>query len=83
MKKSKFIMIMFFLVCFSCQNKTGDDENKVCKVNDPLTDLPWLKEVMINGKNPDIIITEYLNVLIRMAQVRAEPVLLWNHVQVA
>ena len=39
-------MIMFFLVCFSCQNKTGDDENKVCKVNDPLTDLPWLKAVI-------------------------------------
>ena len=46
MKKSKFIMIMFFLVCFSCQNKTSDDENKVCKVNDPLTDLPWLKAVI-------------------------------------
>lgn len=33
----------------SCENKGEENPKKtVCNVNDPLTDLPWLKEI-VNG----------------------------------
>ena len=70
MKKSKLLLLIFLVVCWSCKSETDAGENEenpkggidnvdeinvieACNVDNPLTDLPWLKE-MVDGVEKDI-----------------------------
>jgi hypothetical protein len=43
LKAFLFFMLLTSLALVSCKND-DDDGDKVCSVNDPITELPWLKK---------------------------------------
>ena len=44
MKKFSYLMMLVFLVGFSCQEKSEEPVFEACGVKDPLNELAWLAE---------------------------------------
>ena len=46
MKKLYFILLVIYLMGTACKEKEEEPKEQICNVNNPLTDLPWLKEII-------------------------------------
>jgi len=61
MKKSGFWILIFFLSVFSCNDE--DKISDVCNVDDPATDVEWIRELInsleANENHSQIILYQY------------------------
>lgn len=50
MKKLIIITIIIFLTLPACKKKDTINDTKICGVNDPATELPWLAEIIAKAE---------------------------------
>ncbi|HOA46503.1 MAG: hypothetical protein BWX65_00708 [Bacteroidetes bacterium ADurb.Bin057] len=54
MKKIIYALV-FFLVLFGCDKENKTQNDKFCKVDDPINELIWLKNIIAEASNPTTI----------------------------
>jgi hypothetical protein len=72
MKKFSYLMMMIFLVAFSCQEKEEEPVFEACGVQDPVKELNWLAEKTASIESTESSSPSFINI----AEYNEEPIFL-------